>query len=213
MKKEIPGQLVVAAVILFVGGAFVGTEYFLVKWYPGHRQRVNEETLKLKPYANRDLGVEIQVAAGIYGKVENFPGGVKILRSKFWGLGPSLTLSSQPNPEKTFEFSPQVLAQWQTQGVYHEIPRYRFERTKIDNRDAVLIWQFKGRAMVETARVISPDRIIEAACTPGLEDETLYLQACDESLHTLKLVGQEPPPTVTQGVEEIASPGGGTTRP
>jgi len=213
MQKEIPGQLVVAAVILFVGGAFVGTEYLLVKWYPGHTQRVNEEALKLVPYSNPALGVEMQVAAGIYGRVENFPGGVKISHSKFWGLGPSLTLSSQPNPDKTFEFSPQVLADWQTQGVYREIPRYRFERTKINNRDAVLIWQFKGRAMVETARVISAERIVEAACTPGLEDETLYLEACDKSLHTLKVTGSEQPPTVTRGIEEVASPGASATRP
>jgi hypothetical protein len=49
MKKEIPGQLVVAAVVLLVGGLFVTTEFFWVKWYPGHQRRVNEETLKLVP--------------------------------------------------------------------------------------------------------------------------------------------------------------------
>jgi hypothetical protein len=126
---------------------------------------------------------------------------VKILRSKLWGIGPSLTITSQPNPDKAAEFSPQVLAQWETQGVYQQIPRYRFERTTINKRDAVLIWQFKGHAMLLTARVISPDRVVEAACTPGLEDERLYLEACDSTLHTLKVAGPEPPPTPTPVVQ------------
>lgn len=212
MKKEIPGQLIVAAVILLVGGIFVGVEYLLVKWYPGHQQRVNAEALRLVPYRNAELGVEMQVAAGIYGKVESFPGGAKIYHSNFWRVGPSLTLTSQPNPDKADKFSPQALAQWQTQGVYQEIPRYRFESTTINHRDAVLIWQFKGRAMVMTARIISPDRIIEAACTPGQEDETLYLQACDETVHTIKVAGPEPPPPPPPpalGVRAIADPAGG----
>jgi hypothetical protein len=207
MKREIPGQLVVAAVILLGGGLLVGTEYLLVRWYPGHRQRMNQETLKLVPYSNAALGVELQVATGIYGKSEEFPGGVKIRRPKFWGIGPYLTLTSQPNPDKASEFSPEVLAKWQTQGAYQQIPRYHFEHTKINNRDAVLIWQIKGRAMMLTTRVISPDRLIEVTCTPGQEDEDLFMQACEASVRTLKVAGPEPAPTPTPGVEEIAIPG------
>ena len=48
--------------------------------------------------------------------------------------------------------------------------------------------------MVETLRVISPTRIIEADCTPGGEDAALYMQACDESLRTLKVEGPESVP-------------------
>ncbi len=207
MKKEIPGQLIVAAVILFAGGAFVITEYFLVRWYPGHRQRVNEETLAPVAYSNAELGIEIQVASGIYGTVETFPGGVKIFPHKLLGVPPSLTISSEPNPDKTSEFSPEILAKWQTQGVYQGIPRYHFEHTKINNRDAVLIWQLKGRVMLLTARLVSPDHIIEARCTPGYEEEALFMQACESSVRTLKIGGPEPPPTPNPGVQEIAQPG------
>jgi hypothetical protein len=194
MKKEVPTQLLVGLAIVLVGGGALGGEYFLVKWLPKHRERVREETLELLPYQNAALGVEMQVAAGLYGKVEDFPGGVRITRPKFWSIPPALTLTSQPNPDATSEFSPEVLAKWQTEGVYQEIPRYHFERTKINNRDAVLIWQYANRAMLLTARVISPQRIVEAACTPGREDEDLYMQACDESVRTMKVAGPEPLP-------------------
>jgi len=210
MKRQIPTQLIVALVILLGGGALLAAEYFLMKWYPRHQQRVAEDALKLLPYRNDALGIEIQVAAGIYGTVDGFSGGVKIFRPKFWSVGPSLTITSQPNPDQAAEFSPQVLAKWQTQGIYQEIPRYHFEHTKINNRDAVLIRQLKERWMLLTARVISPDRIIEADCTPGQADETLYLQACDESLRTLKVAGPESPPPSQPGILELASPGTGT---
>src|SRR5260370_33692493 len=137
MRKEIPGQLVVAAVILLAGGAFVFTEYFLVKWYPGHRERVNDKTLAPIHYSNADLGIDVQVASGIYGTVETFPGGVKIFRRTLLGVPPSLTITSELNPDKVREFSPEILAKWETQGVYQAITRYHFEHTKINNRDAV----------------------------------------------------------------------------
>ena len=76
------------------------------------------------------------------------------------------------------EFTPQDLATWQTDGVQHQLPRYDFEHTRINDRDAVLIWQYKNHAMQLTARIVSPDRIVEADCTPGSADEVLYLQAC-----------------------------------
>lgn len=206
-KREIPTQFIVAVVILLLGGSLLGGEYLLVKWYPRHEQRVAQETLKLLPYRNDSLGIELQVAAGLYGEIETFTGGVKIFRSKFWSVGPSLTITSQPNPDRTPEFSPEVLAKWETQGVYAEIPRFHFEHTKINHRDAVLIWQYQNRAMLRTVRVISPERIIEARCTPGHEDEALYMEACESSLRTLKVAGPEPTPTPTPGVLELASPG------
>ncbi len=206
-EKRIPAQAIVGLSILFIGGASLAGEYLLVRWYPRHQQRVAEEALKLLPYRNDALGIELNVAAGLYGSIESFPGGVKIYRSKFWSIGPSLTITSQTNPDRTFEFTPEVLAKWQTQGVYAEIPRYHFEHTKINNRDAVLIWQYMNRSMMLTARVISPERIIEAHCTPGREDEALFMLSCESSLRTLKVAGAEPPPAATPGVLELASPG------
>ena len=114
MKREMPTQLIVGVLILLIGGAIVGGEYLLVQWWPRHEQRVRDEVLTLLPYRNETLGVEMQVAAGIYGKVQGFPGGVRIERSKFWSIGPSLTITMQPNPDQSAEFSPQVLAKWQT---------------------------------------------------------------------------------------------------
>jgi hypothetical protein len=213
MKKEISTQSIIALSVLLVGGAVLGGEYLLVKWYPHHQQRVTEKTLRLLPYRNDALGIEMQVAAGLYGKVDAFPGGVKITRPEFWSISPSLTITSQPNPDQSSEFLPQVLAKWQTEGVYQEVPRYRFEHTKINNRDAVLTWQLKDRYMVETARIITPDRIVMADCSPGQADEDLFLRACDESLRTTKVAGPEPPPTPSAGVEEIASPKPGTAPP
>jgi hypothetical protein len=213
MARGIPVQVHVGLAILVIGGALVGGEYLLVKWYPHHEQRVREWTLNLLPYRNDSLGVDMQVAAGLYGKVEGFPGGVRILRPKFWSIGPSLTVTSQPNPDQNAEFSPQVLANWQTQGVSEELPRYHFEHARIQNRDAVLIRQFKDRAMLLTARIISPDRIVEANCSPGQADEDLFMEACDETLHTIKVAGPESPPPPSPGVVELTSPIPGTGPP
>lgn len=205
MKKGISTQLVIALGILVVGGGILAGEYFLVKWYPRHQERVQEETLKLLPYRNDSMGIEMQVAAGLYGKVEGFPGGVRITRPKLWSIPASLTITAQPNPDATFEFSPQILAKWQTQGVYEEIPRYHFQHTKVNNRDAVLIWQYKDRAMLLTTRVISSERLIEMYCTPGREDEALFMEACESSVHTLKVAGPEPPAPAPP-ILELASP-------
>jgi len=88
--------------------------------------------------------------------------------------------------------------------VQHHLPRYQYEQTRINDRDAVLIWQYKNRAMLLTARIISPAHIVEANCTPGDADEDLYMQACDESIRTIKVAGPPSPPPPTPGIEEIA---------
>jgi hypothetical protein len=203
MKKGITTQLYVGIIIAVIGSGLIGGEFLLVKWLPGHRQRVREETLSLLPYRNDALGIEMQVAKGFYGTAEGFPGGVRIGRAKFWSIGPSLTITSQPNPDQSAEFSPQVIAKWETQGVNEDLPRYHFEQTKINRRDAVLIRQYKGHSMLLTARMISPERIIEADCTPGAEDEDLYMEACDESVRTIKLAGPEPPLPPSPGIIEL----------
>ncbi|MBI1983173.1 MAG: hypothetical protein HYS61_03130 [Acidobacteria bacterium] len=191
---KIPTQLYVGIGILVIGGGVLAGEYLLVQFYPAYQNKVREETLKLLPYRNDKLGIEMHVAAGLYGKVEDFAGGVRIKRPKFWSLEPTLTITSRPNPDETFEFSPYDLAKWQTQGTYDEILGYRYSRTRINNRDAVLIWRYENRVTMATARLISPERIIEANCTPSRSDEELYLQACEESIRTIKVAGPEPPP-------------------
>lgn len=204
MKRQLPTQLIVGLGILFVGGGIIGGEYFLVRWYPHHKLAVKEETLKPVPYKNASLGVELQVAAGLNDHVETFPGGVRIYSTRFWSIGPSLTLTSQPNPDQSSEFTPQILARWETDGVTQDLPRYHFEHTRINNRDAVLIWQYKDVGMLLTGRFISPDRIVEADCTPGRADEDLYMQACDQTVRTIKVAGPESPPPVASGVLELA---------
>ncbi|HEV2234116.1 MAG TPA: hypothetical protein VGV68_12005 [Terriglobia bacterium] len=193
MKREIPTQLYVGLGILLIGGIFLGVEYFLVKWTPLHKQRVADAALKPLPYHNDSLGVDMQVAAGIYGKVENFPGGAKIFRPRWWGSGPSITLTSEPNVDHATEFSQEILAKWETDGVLGNISNYHFDHTQITNRDAVLIQRPRGHSIILTAHVISPERIIVAECSTGDADPALFLGACDESLRTLKIAGPEPP--------------------
>jgi len=205
MKKEIPFQLVVGLAILLIGGGIIGGEYYLVKWLPKYREHVRQNTLKPVPYRNDKLGIEIRISSGFIGRIEEFPGGVRITRPRFMSIGPSITITSQPNPEGTFEFDPKALARWQTDDVYQQLSRYRFLRTKINNRDAVFISQYRDRAMVFTARVISSERIIEINCSPGKEDETLYLQACEETARTLRVAGPEPP-APPPPVVELAPP-------
>jgi hypothetical protein len=119
-------------------------------------------------------------------------------------MGPWLTITSQPNPDQTWEFSPEVLAKWESKGAVEDLPLYHLEHAKINNRDAMLIRQFRGRSMLLTARIISRERIIEAACSPGAEDEVLYMEACDETVRTIKVAGAEPPPPSTPGVVELS---------
>jgi hypothetical protein len=139
--------------------------------------------------------------------VTSFPGGVKIHRPRLIGAGPSITITSQPNPGHGFEFSPQTLAIWETEGVQKGIRDYRFEHAPVMNRDAALIWQYKNRRMLLTLREITPDRIIEANCTAGDEsNESLYMQACESSLRTLKIAGPEPPLPAEPGIQEIPGP-------
>ncbi|MFZ0960491.1 MAG: hypothetical protein WAO35_06260 [Terriglobia bacterium] len=204
MKKRIPTQLIVGLGILLVGGGIVGGEFLFVKRYPAHKETVEKETLAPISYQNDGLGIEMQVAAGIDQKVESFSGGIRIFSPRFWSVGPSLTITSQPNPDQSAEFTPLDLARWQTDGDTHELPRYHFDHTRINDRDAVLIWQYKGRAMLLTARIISPERVVEANCTPGNAEEDLYMQACDESVRTIKIMGAPSPPSPTPGLMETA---------
>ncbi len=205
--KNIPAQLIVGLGILVIGGGIVGGEFFLVRWYPQHKEAVIEQTLAPVSYKNDDMGIEMQVAAGIDEKVESFTGGVRFFSPRFWSTGPSLTITSRPNLDKSGDFTPQDLAIWETDGDQHNLPRYTFEHPVINDRNAVLIWQYKNHAMVLTARVISPDHIVEATCTPASADEALYMQACDESVRSIKVAGPPtPPPPSFGGMQVLPSP-------
>jgi hypothetical protein len=204
MKKEIAVQLYVGLGILLIGGILLGGEFFWVKWAPLHKQRVADEILNLLPYHNDSMQVDMQVAAGIYGKVESFAGGVKIFRPKFWGEGPSITITTEPNVDHASEFSPQILAIWETDGVIKHIPRYHFDHTRLADRDAVLIQSYKDHALWLTAHVISPDRIIVADCSTGSGDQAVLLEACDESLRSIKLGGTA---SAKPALEDVTAPG------
>ncbi|HTS69121.1 MAG TPA: hypothetical protein VMO17_09055 [Terriglobia bacterium] len=212
MKKEIPTQLIVGLGILLIGGLIVGGEFLLVKWYPGHKEALKKEARALSPYKNDGLGIEMQVAAGINGKVEVFSGGVRISSSRFWSVGPSITVTSQPNPDRAGEFTPVDLAKWESDGVTQELARYHFEHARINDRDAVLIWQLKAHGMTLTAHIIAPDRIVEATCEIGHTDEDIYMQACDDTVRTIKLEGPPSPPPSTSGEAET-TPGKPAAKP
>ena len=186
-------QTILLLIILGAGGSVLGGEYLWVKEYPRYHDRVVEKTLNPLPYHSEAMGIDMQVAAGLYGGVQDFPGGIRIFRPKLLGGGPTLTVTAKPNPDHTPEFSPQALAQWETQGVSHNILSYQFDHTKINDRDAVLTWQYDNehRWLVVTARVITPDRVIRGVCTTGGEDIQLYRQACESSLRSLKIA--DPP--------------------
>lgn len=193
MVKGIFTQLKVGIGILVLGGACLGGEILLVKWYPKHQERVKAETLQLLPYKNDGLGIDMQIAAGLYGKIENFPGGVKFTHPLFWSYGPYLRISTQANLDHATEFSPENLAKWQTLDTYQSVPRYSFQHLRLNKRDTVLTWQYKDRAMLLTTKILSPDRIIVAECSTGSADERVYMQACEDTVHTIKVAGPESP--------------------
>jgi hypothetical protein len=186
-------QFVVSLLIIGLGTVALGGEYLLVHWYPTHREKVEQRTLDLLPYQNSRLGIEMRVAEGLYGKVQDFPGGVKIYRLAWIGLGPSLTLTSQPNPDQAAAFTPLVLAQWEAAGTQKGILNYRFEHTQIHDRDAAIIWQSQRASTLVTAHIISPDKMIEVDCLSGDSDPALLTQACESSIATIQITGTPTP--------------------
>lgn len=204
MKRKLSAQGLFALGIIVIGGGALAAEYILVKWYPYYHGYQSQKVLAMLPYRNDNLGITMKIAAGIYGKVEEFPGGVRIYRPRFWSNDPTLILTSQANPGHSDEFSPQIMARWETKGTYQDIPDYRFEQTKIQNRDAALIWQHQGPSMLLTAHIISPDHIVEANCTPGSSDESLYLQACESSIRSISVAGPASQPKPVPGVLELS---------
>jgi hypothetical protein len=194
-------QFVVSLLIIFLGTAAVGGEYFLLHWSPRHREQVEERAFELHPYQNSALGIQMQIAAGLYGKVQDIPDGVKIYRSAWIGVGPSLTITSQLNPDQAPGFTALVLAQWEAAGTQKHIPDYRFEHTKIYDRDAALTWQSQGNSTLVIAHIITPDKIVEVNCLSGDSDPALLAQACESSIATIQIAGTPTPAPKTQAPE------------
>ena len=151
MKKKIPTQLMVGLGILLVGGGIIGGEYFPREMVSETQSR-REKAKRWLPPPTRTMIWELRCRwrRALTEKVEPFAGGVRIYSPGFWSIGPSITITSQPNPDQSAEFTPQDLAKWETDGALHNLPRYHFEHTRINDRDAVLIWQYKNRAMLLT---------------------------------------------------------------
>ena len=186
-------QFIVSLLIILVGVGALGGEYYLLHWSPRHREQVEEKTLALLPYQNNGLNIQMQVAAGLYGKVQNVPGGVRFSRSAWVGTGPSLTITSQVNPDQAPEFSQLILAQWEAAGTQKSYPNYRFEHEKIHDRDAAVTWQSQGASTLVTAHIITPDRIVEVHCLSGDSDPALLTQACEASIATIQVGGTPTP--------------------
>jgi hypothetical protein len=204
MKFRASTQLVVALAIVIVGGGALGAEVLLVKWYPMHHEAVTDALQKMLPYQNPQLGLEMQVAAGIYGKVQDRPNGVRIYRPQVFGPVPELTIVSQPNPDGATEFPADLLAQWETYGATHSILGYVYQQTQINGRNAAVIRQPRNHMVVITAHLISAQRILQVDCVPGADDQDIYVPACDATVFSIKLdpsATPPPPPGDTAPIE------------
>lgn len=203
MKYRPSKQFLLSLAILLGGGGFIGVEYFLVKMYPAYQQKVITRSSQLLPYTNEDMGIEMKIAEGIFGDVEKFAGGVRVRRKSFWSVGPSISITSRPNPDGNNEFAPTLLAQWQTRGIREEIPQYRFWHTEIHGRDAVLIRLYERRGIHLTGKIISPERIVELDCTPGQEDEELFLKLCEDTIRSVTIPGTDVVPEDGDPIVEL----------
>jgi hypothetical protein len=176
--------------IVVIGAALLASEFLFIRWYPGHKERKEQQALSLLTYQNSGMGLQMHIAAVIYGKVRDGASGVTIYRPRILGSGPSITISLKPNTAS--QFTPELLAQLETAGVRQNLLGYQFQHMTLDNRDAILIWQYDvpSRSMNVTAQVLAPDRMIQAVCNTGSSDEQeLYTEACNESLKSIDLSG------------------------
>lgn len=188
-----------ATVVIVVAAAIIlGIEYLSVRWYPNHKQRTADAALKQLPYQNSGLGIQMQVASGIYGSVRDFAGGVKIYRSHLFDGGPAITITSIPNPNGTSRFSDQLMAEIETKGTREGLLGYQFERLTLNDRDAYIVSQddLRSHSTNVTAHIMAPDRVIQAVCNTGSKDVDVFTQACNESLNSMKVSG--PPSKLPQ---------------
>jgi hypothetical protein len=190
MRIQISGQRKVTIGILIVGAILLSAEFFFIRWYPGHQERVQQQELKLFSYQNGAMGLQMDIAAVLYGKVRDSGKDITISRWKLFGKRPSITISLKPNSSS--QFTPELLAQLETAGVRNNLFGYQFQHVTLGNRDAILIWQYDAasRSMNVTAQVLAPDRMVQAICNTGSSgDQELYTEACNESLKSIQLSG------------------------
>lgn len=188
-----------ATLIIIVAAAIVlGTEYAIKRWYPAHIQRLEDAALKPLPYQNASLGLKMQISAGFYQHVAAAADGVKISRSSILGGSPSITLTLLPNPDGASEFTERFLDQQEAADPASNLSGYDFEHVRITGRDAYLITRPDPRTKttVITARIIAPDRIVQAACSTGGAKQDVFAEACTESLTSIALSG--PPSKLDQ---------------
>ncbi|MDE3181732.1 MAG: hypothetical protein KGM47_18965 [Acidobacteriota bacterium] len=181
-----------ATVIIIIAAAIVvGIEYLSVRWYPAHKDREDNAALKLLPYQNSTLEIQMQIASGIYGSVKDFPGGVEIRRSRLFGSGPVLRITTAPNPESASTFDDKLMAKIETAGTMSGDPTYQFERLTLNGRDAYIVSRYdaNSKSTNVTEAVMAPDRIIQAVCNTGTHDEDVFTQACNESLKSMNVKG------------------------
>ncbi|MGH9396026.1 MAG: hypothetical protein ACRD18_04160 [Terriglobia bacterium] len=193
-----------ATVVIVVAAAIIlGVEYVSVRWYPGHEQRVADAALKQLPYQNTGLGIQMEIASGIYGSVHDFAGGVKIYRSHLLGGGPAITITSAPNPDGASRFSDQRLAEIETAGTRNGLLGYQFQRLTLNGRDSYIVSQYDShsRSTNVTAHVMAPDRVVQAVCNTGSKSEEVFTQACNESLNSMKVSG--PPSKLPKPMGEL----------
>lgn len=178
-------------IILVIAVLVFGTEYALKRWLPAHEQRVEDAALKQLPYQKASLGLQMQVAAGIYGAVADTGDSAKIYRSHISGGSPSITLTLLPNPGHASQFTEEFLNQAEATDAGSDLTGYNFEHVRLAGRDAYIITRPDPRTKVTTvmARVIAPDRLIQAVCTTGGANQQVFTQACNESLDSIQLSG------------------------
>jgi hypothetical protein len=195
--RSISAQRKVTIGIVVIGAALLASEFFLIRWYPGHKERKEQQELSLLPYQNSGMGLQMHIASVIYGKVREGSQGITVYRPRLLGRGPSIVISLKPNTSS--QFTPELLAKLETAGVENNLLGYNFQHLTLDNRDAILISQYDvaSKSLNITAKVLAPDRMIEAVCNTGSgAEQELYTEACDESLKSIQLSG--PPSNLSQ---------------
>lgn len=186
-------------IILAVAALVLGTEYTIKRWYPAHEHREEDAALKPLPYQNAPLGLKMQISKGIYGAVANVANGVTISRRRIMGGSPSLTITLLPNPDGASQFPEKFLDQAEGTDPASDVPGYNFQHVRLAGRDAYMITRPDPRTKTTTitARVIAPDRILQAVCSTGGAMQDVFTEACIESLTSMVLSG---PPSKIQDI-------------
>lgn len=178
-------------IILVVAALVFGAEYGVKRWYPAHEHHKEDAALKPLPYQNAALGLKMQVSAGFYQKIMASAAGVKIYRSRIMGGSPSITLTLLPNPDRASEFTEQFLDQQDASDPANNVPGYEFQHVRFAGRDGYLVTGPDPRTQITTvtARILAPDRIVQAVCSTGGAKQDVFTEACTESLTSIVLSG------------------------